>query len=60
MHTEFHAHAEKITCYNQHMKIHVLNCGYIRISENLIETGGMTGEGYGIIIIEDGKIITKA
>ena len=28
--------------------------------KHLIETGGMTGEGYGIIIIEDGKIITKA
>ena len=28
--------------------------------KHLIETDGMTGEGYGIIIIEDGKIITKA
>ena len=28
--------------------------------KHLIETGGMTGEGYGIFIIEDGKLITKA
>lgn len=28
--------------------------------KHLIETGGMTGEGYGIFIIEDGRIITKA
>ncbi|MBE6658413.1 MAG: DUF386 domain-containing protein [Ruminococcaceae bacterium] len=28
--------------------------------KHLLETGGMTGEGYGIFIIEDGKLITKA
>lgn len=28
--------------------------------KHLLETGGMTGEGYGVFIIEDGKIITKA
>lgn len=28
--------------------------------KHLIETGGMTGEGYGIFLIEDGRIITKA
>ena len=28
--------------------------------KHLIETGGMTGEGYGIFIIEDGRLITKA
>lgn len=28
--------------------------------KHLIESGGMTGEGYGVFIIEDGKIITKA
>ena len=26
------------------MKIHVLTCGYIRISERLIETGGMMSD----------------
>ena len=28
--------------------------------KHLIESGGMTGEGYGVFIIEDGKLITKA
>ena len=28
--------------------------------KHLMESGGMTGEGYGVFIIEDGKIITKA
>lgn len=28
--------------------------------KHLLETGGMTGEGYGIFIIEDGNLITKA
>ena len=55
MHTEFHAHAEKITCYNQHMKIHVLNCGYIRISENLIETGGMMSDLRRAVLTPDPK-----
>ena len=37
------------------MKIHVLNCGYIRISENLIETGGMMSDLRHAVLTPDPK-----
>ena len=39
------------------MKIHVLNCGYIRISENLIETGGMMSDLRRAVLTPDPKRI---